>query len=158
MALLRGNVCRSRGRPHRTCITKDAGDVRTPLSLWQRSERARVRRVCVAILSIARRWITQEFVTFLHQLRDTPDPLGDGSLLDSTLVFWCSELGGSQRHDNDNMPFLLAGAGIRGGQYLQLNDVRHNRLLVTLCQYMGVNVDTYGSAIGGSGVIEGVLA
>lgn len=108
--------------------------------------------------AIARRWITQEFVTFLNQLRDTPDPLGDGSLLDSTLVFWSSELGGSQRHDNDNMPFLLAGAGIQGGQYMQLNDVRHNRLLVTLCQYMGVNVETYGSTIGGSGAIEGVLS
>ncbi len=79
-------------------------------------------------------------------------------MLDSTLVFWSSELGGSQRHDNNNMPFLLAGGGIRGGNYLQLDDARHNRLLVTLCHHMGVDVSTYGSTIGGSGAIEGILS
>ena len=108
--------------------------------------------------AVARRWVTEEFKRLLHQLRDTPDPLGDGSLLDNTLVFWSSELGGSQRHDNDNMPFLLAGGGIRGGQVIDVGGSRHNRLLVTLCNYMGVNVSTYGNPQGGSGAIEGVLA
>ena len=56
-AQLGGDVCRSRGRPHKTRITKDAGDVRTPLSLWQCSEHAKARRVVVAILATANRWL-----------------------------------------------------------------------------------------------------
>ncbi len=104
------------------------------------------------------RWVTEEFRTFIEQLKAWPDPLGEGSLFDSTLVVWCSEIAGSQAHDSFNMPFVLAGGGIQGGQYLQLDDVKHNRLLVTLCAYMGLDNTTYGAPAGGNGVIPGILS
>ena len=107
---------------------------------------------------LTKRWESEEVLAFLQQLDTTPDPLGDGSLLDSTLVFWCSELGGSQRHDSYDMPFVLAGAGIRAGQFLELPDVKHNRLLVSLAAFMGVSIDSYGDPNGGTGVISEVLS
>ena len=56
------------------------------------------------------------------------------------------------------MPFILAGGGIRGNRLLQLDGVRHNRLLVTIASYMGIDISTYGDTAGGSGVIDEVLS
>lgn len=87
---------------------------------------------------------------------------GDGTLLDNTLVVWMSELADST-HAKDRYPVVLAGgrnSGIELGRYVRyaprstvdsgvpgdrrVMGVPHNRLLVTLCKAMGLDVDSVG--------------
>jgi hypothetical protein len=54
---------------------------------------------------------------------------------------------------------VLAGGAagrLRTGRYLQYENVDHNRLLVSICQLMGVNVDTFGKTDVGRGPLPGL--
>ena len=46
------------------------------------------------------------------RLAETPEPGGDGSLLDNTLLVWTNELGKGNSHTHDNIPFVLVGGGL----------------------------------------------
>ena len=46
------------------------------------------------------------------RLAETPEPGGDGSLLDNTLIVWTNELGKGNSHTLDNIPFVLVGGGL----------------------------------------------
>lgn len=111
-----------------------------------------------------KRWFMQEFVYLIEKLDATPD--GDGTLLDNTLVFLCTELGDSNRHDHDNMPFVLAGGAggaIEMGRSLKYNGKNggqnepHTKLLVSIANAMDVDVSTYGYAGHGTGGLTGLL-
>ena len=43
------------------------------------------------------------------RLAETPEPGGNGSLLDNTLIIWTNELGKGNSHTLDNIPFVLLG-------------------------------------------------
>lgn len=107
----------------------------------------------------AERWIAEQFRYLLDQLAALPEPGADGSMLDHTLVVWVKELADGRLHNNESVPFVLAGASqaVRSGQYLQLGGEPHQKLLVTLCQALGVDTDTFGETQHGTGALEGVL-
>lgn len=111
------------------------------------------------------RFITEEFGRFVGKLKSTPEPAGDGSMLDHTFAFFGSA--SSAFHLSRNYPLILAGGkrmGIRQGQYLQYgaedfesisgwatDDVRRveredepmGRLLLTMLQQLGVETDEF---------------
>ncbi len=105
-----------------------------------------------------------EIAYLVDKLATTQD--GDGSLLDNTLVMVCSELGDSNRHDHDRVPFLLAGkAGgvLKPGRFLDFRgsnggqNEAHTKLLVSVAQAMEVNIDSYGYTGHGKGPLPGLL-
>jgi hypothetical protein len=106
----------------------------------------------------AERWFAEQFRYLLDQLAQAPDPAG-GSLLDSTLVVWCKELGDGRLHDCNSVPFVLAGGGggLRTGRYLELGGAPHQKLLVSICQAMGLDNQTFGDASHGAGPLEGLV-
>ncbi len=114
-----------------------------------------------------KRWFMQRFVYLIEKLATTPDPSG-GMLLDTTVVFLCSELGDSNNHDHRNMPFLLAGRASGQLQTGRLVDYTgtatgganqpHSKLLVSIAGLMGVPVDTYGYAGLGTGGLPDLRA
>jgi len=70
-----------------------------------------------------------------------------GTLLDTSTVVWVKELGDGRLHDYKSVPFVIAGSGNgywKLGRYLQMGGAPHQKLLVSLCQSMGVQVDGFG--------------
>ncbi|MGF1525724.1 MAG: DUF1552 domain-containing protein [Candidatus Competibacterales bacterium] len=105
------------------------------------------------------RWYTEQFAEFLQLLASRP--YGDGTLLDNSLVFLFSELGDSNRHDHRNMPFILAGGGggtLSTGRYLHYPEEAHTKLLVSIANAMGVNIDTFGYSGHGQGGLPGLMS
>jgi hypothetical protein len=73
---------------------------------------------------------------------------GDGSVLDSTLLFWGNEVSMGTTHSHDNMPFVVAGGtwAFKTGRYVQYQGNSHGDLLVSLLNAMGVADTTFGEA------------
>src|SRR5204863_580438 len=57
------------------------------------------------------KWFAGELNYLVQRLANTPEPGGEGSLLDHTLIVWTNELGKGNSHTLDNIPFLLVGGG-----------------------------------------------
>jgi hypothetical protein len=106
-------------------------------------------------------WYSQQFLYFLQKLDSVKE--GSGTLLDNTLVVWGSELGTYHDHMSWPLPMVLAGfsAGkLKTNQYINYGTmfVQHNRLLVSMCNAMGLqNVTTFGGMDIGSGPLPGLF-
>lgn len=101
-------------------------------------------------------WYAQQVADFIGLLDSIPE--GDGTLLDNTLVVWGSEISRGWDHNFDNMPFVLAGGGggaIPMGRFYQFPGQEHNRLLVSLCQAMGMaSTNQFGTLDLGNGALD----
>jgi hypothetical protein len=92
-------------------------------------------------------WYCEQLARLAKRLAETPEPGGDGSLLDHTLIVWTNELGKGNSHTLDNIPFVLVGNGLdfRMGRSLKFKKVPHNRLLMSLAHGMGHHITTFGN-------------
>jgi hypothetical protein len=92
------------------------------------------------------KWFCEELRYLAEKLASTPEPGGEGSLLDHTLVIWTNELGKGNSHTLDNIPFVLLGNGFgfRMGRSLKLNKVPHNCLHLALAHAAGHRIETFG--------------
>lgn len=106
----------------------------------------------------AERWYAEQFAALVGKLKATPDPAG-GSLLDSTLVVWSKEMGDGRLHDCVSVPFVLAGGGVfKPGRYLKFGGAPHQKLLVSICQAMGLSNQTFGDPTKAQGPLDGLIA
>ena len=118
------------------------------------------------------RFLAEEVGRFVQQLKDTPEPDGDGTMLDHTLVLFGSA--SSAFHLSRNYPLVLFGGkpmGFRHGQYLnyvgddafggawdggrepwqqkfEKDDLPLGNLFVTMLQRLGVETESFGSSEG----------
>jgi hypothetical protein len=85
----------------------------------------------------------------------------DGTtVLDNTIVLWTSEVAVGRTHIWNDMPIALLGGGagrIQTGRFHQYDGENHCRLLVTLCQAYGLDVDTFGGFDTGGGALPELL-
>jgi hypothetical protein len=93
------------------------------------------------------KWYCEQLAYLAKRLAETPEPGGQGSLLDNTLLIWTNELGKGNSHTLDNIPFVLVGGGLdfKGGRSLQYPKVPHNRLLLSLAHGFGHHIDSFGN-------------
>ena len=93
------------------------------------------------------RWFAGEIATLARKLAATPDPDGNGSLLDHTTILWTNELGKGNSHSHDNIPFVLVGGGLGFGTglCLHLDKAPHNRLWLSIAQGFGHDLTTFGN-------------
>ncbi len=98
----------------------------------------------------------EQFAYFLKRMRETRDRDGK-SLLDNSMVVYCSGLGDGNAHSHTDLPVIVAGRA--GGTF---NPGRHfdpgsntpmNNLYVTMLNRMGVKVDSFGDS---TGALQGV--
>ena len=110
-----------------------------------------------------KRWFMTQFVYLIDKLAKTPDD--GGSLLDNTVVMLFSELGDSNLHDHDNVPFVLAGragGALKTGRYLNYRGKNkgknepHTKLLVSVANAVGANIDSFGYTGEGTGGLSGL--
>ena len=105
-------------------------------------------------------WFAGELRYLADKLASTPEPGGEGSMLDNSIVLWSKELGDSRAHTCVNVPFVIAGgaqAGVKTGRYLKLKGEPHQKLLVSVCQLMGIDTPTFGDPSHGTGALAGVV-
>ncbi len=95
------------------------------------------------------RWFAGELAYLAKRLSETPEPAGDGSMLDHTLIVWTNELGKGNSHTLDNIPLVLVGGapGFKMGRSVALDKVAHNRFWMTVAHAMGhTGMTTFGKA------------
>jgi hypothetical protein len=92
-------------------------------------------------------WYCEQLAYLTKRLAETPEPGGEGTLLDNTLIVWTNELGKGNSHTLDNIPWVLVGGGLdfRMGRSLKYKKVPHNRLLLALAHGMGHRIDRFGN-------------
>jgi hypothetical protein len=92
-------------------------------------------------------WYSEQIAYLAQKLAETPEPGGQGSMLDHTTILWTNELGKGNSHTLENIPFVLLGGGLgfRTGRSLKLGGVSHNRLLMSLAHGFGHHLSTFGN-------------
>ncbi|SFI28303.1 DUF1552 domain-containing protein [Planctomicrobium piriforme] len=93
------------------------------------------------------KWYAEQLAYLVKKLSETPEPGGQGTLLDNTTIVWTNELGEGNSHTLDNIPFVMVGNGFdfKMGRSLQYKDCPHNRLLMSLAHGMGHHVERFGN-------------
>ncbi len=71
-----------------------------------RRQQGRATRSCMKINT----WFAGEFAYLAKRLAETPEPAGDGTMLDNTLLVWTNELGKGNIHTLDNIPSSWSAA------------------------------------------------
>lgn len=115
-------------------------------------------------------FLNEEYGRFLAKLRDTPEPAGDGTMLDNTLLLFGSA--SSAFHLSRNYPLILAGGanmGLQHGRYFNRagnnpqagawdgktepwqkdatnEDVPLSNLFVTMLQRLGVETESFSDS------------
>ena len=92
-------------------------------------------------------WFCEQLAYLTKRLAETPEPGGQGSLLDNTLIVWTNELGKGNSHTLDNIPFVLVGNGLdfQMGRSVKFNRVPHNRLLLSFAHAFGHQLKQFGN-------------
>jgi hypothetical protein len=107
------------------------------------------------------RFFMENVSYLLDRLKSFPDPdIYGGTLLDTTIVLVVHELSDSVVHSYTKNQFILAGNAFgqwETGKYYDIDGHNHSELLVSICNAMGIDIDTFGDADSGSGGL-GVLS
>ena len=93
------------------------------------------------------RWYCEQIAHLAKRLRETPEPGGNGTLLDNTVIVWSNELGKGNSHTLDNIPFVMVGGGLdfEMGRSLKFKRQPHNRLLLALAHGFGHHLEAFGN-------------
>ncbi|QSQ24191.1 DUF1552 domain-containing protein [Pyxidicoccus parkwayensis] len=142
-------------------ITEDVhNDLAHRLDVTTEPLRTQIRTKMVTV----QRWYAEQVAYLMTQLAAIPE--GSGTALDNTLILWGNELGDAAGHMNVRVPTVLAGGAggrFRMGRFIHARPagsnplsgwagpgtplptaVAHNKLLVSIAQAFGVNVNTFG--------------
>lgn len=118
------------------------------------------------------RFLSEEYGRFIGRLKNTPEPAGEGSMLDNTLLLFGSA--SSAFHLSRNYPLILTGGrrmGFRHGQYVNRaganpqggawaggqepwqkevshEDIPLSNLFVTMLQRLGVQTNHFADSTG----------
>lgn len=86
----------------------------------------------------------------LNRMKSTPD--GEGNLLDNTMIVYGSGLSDGNRHNNENLPVLLAGHGggsVSSGRHLRVAaETPMCNLFTSILDRFGTPVDFIGDSTG----------
>ena len=92
----------------------------------------------------------QLFAYLIEKLATTPE--GSGTLLDNCMVMYGSGIGDGNRHNHDDLPIVLLGAGggtIQPGRHLELpRNTPLTNLYLSMLERMGAPVDSFGDSTG----------
>ena len=87
---------------------------------------------------------------FIEKLRSTPD--GDGTLLDSAVIYFGSGMSNGNEHDRNNPPALLAGGAngrLKGNRHIAVENKEPTaNLLLAFADLAGAEVDAIGQSTG----------
>lgn len=105
-------------------------------------------------------WYSEQVAYIAKKLKETPEPGGDGNLLDHTTIIWTNELGKGNSHTRNSIPFVMIGGGLgfNTGRSLNFGNQPHNRLLLSIAEAMGHPEKTFGNPdYCGDGSLTGLI-
>lgn len=92
----------------------------------------------------------QQLAYFLSRLKSVQE--GEGNLLDNSMIVYGSGLSDGNRHNNEDLPILLAGRGggtLEPGRHIKFRrETPMANLFLSLLDRMDVNVDRFGDSTG----------
>lgn len=90
------------------------------------------------------------FARMLQRMRDIPE--GDGTLLDHVMISYGSGISDGNKHNNDDLPLLVAGGGggrVRGGRHMAVDPKTPIcNLFLEMLSVAGVERDQFGDSSG----------
>jgi len=93
---------------------------------------------------------TTQLAYILQRLKSIPE--GDGTLLDNCMVVYGSGISDGNRHNNENLPILMAGRGggrIRPGRHVQVpEETPMCNLFLSMLDVAGVSAPRFGDSTG----------
>ncbi|QDV38903.1 DUF1552 domain-containing protein [Tautonia plasticadhaerens] len=92
-------------------------------------------------------WYCEQVAYLAKRLAETPEPGGEGTMLDNTTIVWTNELGKGNSHTLNDIPFVLVGGGLgfKMGRSLKYKDAHHNRLLLSFAHAFGHRIERFGN-------------
>jgi hypothetical protein len=103
----------------------------------------------IAKVTQINRYHASLFAPFVERLKSTQD--GDGSLLDHTVVLYCSSMSDGSSHNPSNIPIALLGGAsgqLKGGRHLRYTETPVTNLFLTLLGLVGIETDKFGDSSG----------
>lgn len=93
-------------------------------------------------------WFAEQLAALAKKLDATPEPGGEGTMLDHTTILWTNELGKGNSHSLDNIPFVLVGGGLgfKTGRLVRFENEPHNRLWLAVAHAFGHELKTFGNS------------
>ena len=96
------------------------------------------------------RFHVEQFAYFVERLKSVRE--GDGTLLDSCMVLYGSGISDGNRHNNENLPLVLAGRGggsIDTGRHIIYDqETPACNLFVSMLERAGAPIDSFGDSTG----------
>lgn len=105
-------------------------------------------------------WYASELAYLYGRLKSIAEPGGEGTMADNTLIMWVNEHS-TGNHGHKKVPFVLLGSlggRLRTGRVASFPGQSHAKLLVNVCQAMGLPNTTFGEPTFGSAPLPGLLA
>jgi hypothetical protein len=102
-------------------------------------------------------WYAMQWAKLLDALSVTDPEDATRTMLDNTIVLWCTEIGDGQAHTCQSVPMVMAGGGggyFKTGQYLQLSARPHAEVLAAICEAMGAAGTNVGANAAGGALKE----
>jgi hypothetical protein len=92
-------------------------------------------------------WFAEQVAYLAKRLQETPEPGGEGSMLDHTTIVWTNELGKGNSHTLEDIPWVLVGGGLgfKTGRALKYTKTAHNRLHLAFAHAFGHRLETFGN-------------
>lgn len=103
-------------------------------------------------------WHAEQIAYMCQRLSEIPE--GEGTMMDNTLIMWCSEIARGNTHSQRNMPFLTlgdAGGYFKTGGFHEYQDRPHNDLLLSIMHAFGQeDMTTIGNPDFCTGPLSGI--
>jgi hypothetical protein len=101
--------------------------------------------------SVMNQYHVKMLAHFIEKLAKTPD--GDGTLLDHSLVMYGTNMGNSNQHRHEDVPFVLVGGAngqLKGGRHLVYpsKQVPSGNLLLSVLDRFNIHLDSIGDSTG----------
>ena len=103
----------------------------------------------IAKTCLIEKWYVAQFAYFLDKMESTKDVDGN-SLLHNSMIMYGTGIADGNRHNHENLPIILAGAGggtLNPGQYNKYGSVPIANLYLSMADRMGVpNITRFGDS------------
>lgn len=96
------------------------------------------------------RFYAEQLAYFMERMRDTKESNGK-SLLENSMLVYCSGLGDGNRHNHDDLPVIVAGHGggaLNPGRHVTVDRTPMTNLYVNMLNKMGVPTERFGDSTG----------
>jgi hypothetical protein len=110
-----------------------------------------------ALMLKINRWYTEQLANLVGALDQVNE--GERTLLDNTVVYYCSDVAQAKSHAVRSIRAVLVGScggHFKTGRKVTFNSEPHNRLMVNFLNAMGVETQTFGQSGYGTGPLPGL--